>query len=221
MRQKNLMKTLHGDFQLGVNAMEGQPPLISIRKFYRKDNEMNPGLPGMELTERQFNKLRQFRSLVQLYANNKTNVRCLLGYDREVKVKNGFIYLRKLPTYPKAINLCRDSLLVYPTLWDILWENIDWIQSELKAYQSLQMQVDAETSVTVDETTLASQIADLFAEPSTSQEPISSAQIFPHYEETMMFDGQFFHTDEETIDYAPKELFMNDESKTKKRKLKK
>jgi hypothetical protein len=126
-------KDLIDNFRLTVHRSLRYSPYVSIRRWYQPKgaDEMRPGLPGMELTTKQFHQLGSMLPTLEQLAAEGRSACCLLGGNRMVEVGSHGILLRRLPTALGPVIPARHELAIGPQLWQSFWRQRDWVDRQL------------------------------------------------------------------------------------------
>ena len=148
------MSTKHiaHDFRISFKITAGRGLVVSIRKCYHIDKECRPGLPGMELTQDEFEYLARMKDQLEEYVTQGTRAQCILGGNRQVVVHNGHITLWHFPFVLGPIDALRDSLRLSRQMRNDLWRNEQWILDEFYTLSNTgQDQVSAPTNAEQDQ----------------------------------------------------------------------
>ena len=122
---------LSENYRLCIKRRIGSQPILSIRKWYRAEEELRPGFPGIELSHQQVQHLSWLKNRLEESAAGGKDAQCLLGGNRQVVVKNGSITLWRLPTILGPLDAFRHALPLPPQLWRELWQHEKWALEEL------------------------------------------------------------------------------------------
>jgi hypothetical protein len=119
----SLTMDLCNGYKLQVQEYHGYK-FAALRRFYypSSDEAAKAGIPGFNLNPTQWLKLKELRQKLIEAANSKSKLLENLGHDKFVEVKQGTIYLKRAPEDCDEEFLKRNTVALYPRLWQKIWQ---------------------------------------------------------------------------------------------------
>jgi hypothetical protein len=119
-------------YKLQVQEYHGYK-FAALRRFYypSSDEAAKAGIPGFNLNPTQWLKLKELRQKLIEAANSKSKLLENLGHDKFVEVKQGTIYLKRAPEDCDEEFLKRNTVALYPRLWQKIWQQTEWLEQLL------------------------------------------------------------------------------------------